>query len=1178
MAALQQGRKVSQYRAALQQGRKVSQYRAAKGIILLAVLASAGMALPPSLGVGVYQLNTGSDGTGDSDYGDYYAGDTAGDTVPIGPSEATTVRGQFDTSVFPSISVSASPSPSIADSNIEAFDNSRMFFSGTNFTLGPSAMTDPPTSGLGLQKQPDPPVTLELTATTWPNSPNPPSRSHTLITTSQFLAYGKSTWSHAISRAKSSSLPSTTETLFTTSPDAQFRDPSSSFTPETSHHGISSEITEFPSSKPPLPSHLTISSSVLRSGPKIVTSSPKYPGQLSVTSDSSTGIMTTPPETKTQQSVSKTTSSDTKTTATSAEITPRDTNPPPFGMGQADETISPPAEFYLGLCWQNDIIVDAAFTEHYWQAIAVLFLAVLINVLVMYGLVFRAVHRQSRRWGNQGRPPAGLSKGPPTPLSKPGHVQTNQGRPPAGLSKGPSTPLSKPGHVQTNGHRARPQRRNSMSGNGRDSGVESLPQACQHTVCSEAGNAMTKLEGAQGKHPEHENGKELRTSFKTVQRNFQNGEKWARSMTTAAAVAATRTDGINSINNSNYNYDVDTKPQESSKTVQRNFWNVEKGTRTVARTGGKNINNSGAVCNDEDEITSLDDGHYNDWAAKSSILPVGPPIAHLDKTSFFCTGSCTVGRTKYYRSRSCGDSTYLNAGEVMKWQREEEELSVVSVVNGLTKTRRVSSETEPLYRRPSWFRRKLVKALSHTGWHQRHRKVHETAVFKLARRQRAKVRMLNKEHNSWLAGENISGDLSTASDDGSGKDSLCNQLEMESIQEEQTLQAQSQPTPDETRENSSKPNETAAPFSSVKFVTSPFPYTGEELQSQINSVASNPVNIFSTTKQFTKQTKFDNRRESSSIRIFPEGEVFSFPSQGAFEQTDKGPWSLQEKKPHIWSPFAPATAPPEPSTLAFMGLSLPNTPEPSLDYKKEKQIKTQGMSIQGEKSSPSPSIFNPTVLPQNARPQSASAIPNPERPQIQPSTTMTRRQSESRIFLKPNWDKLPKQHNLQFQYTLNTEKGIKTSLDHTKNKTGAQHLPQTLSHQQKQIENLVPRPKVTPDTLAAVPPAESAAAAAAVPKTSAASAVPKASAATMGHRRRYSTAQVKTAKVLLLVTAVYLVSFAPALLMTLNLVPPQRIIFYAYFVHSAANPLIYSFINQTFRKQLAALLSLKTRT
>ncbi|KAK0058867.1 dopamine D2-like receptor [Biomphalaria pfeifferi] len=83
---------------------------------------------------------------------------------------------------------------------------------------------------------------------------------------------------------------------------------------------------------------------------------------------------------------------------------------------------------------------------------------------------------------------------------------------------------------------------------------------------------------------------------------------------------------------------------------------------------------------------------------------------------------------------------------------------------------------------------------------------------------------------------------------------------------------------------------------------------------------------------------------------------------------------------------------------------------------------------------------------------------------------------------------------------------------------------------------------------------------------------------TDARQKRIWTAQVKTAKVLLMVTIVYVLSFAPVLLMTVNAIPSHRIPFYTYFLHSAANPLIYSFINPTFRLQLMKLLKCRRWT
>lgn len=59
---------------------------------------------------------------------------------------------------------------------------------------------------------------------------------------------------------------------------------------------------------------------------------------------------------------------------------------------------------------------------------------------------------------------------------------------------------------------------------------------------------------------------------------------------------------------------------------------------------------------------------------------------------------------------------------------------------------------------------------------------------------------------------------------------------------------------------------------------------------------------------------------------------------------------------------------------------------------------------------------------------------------------------------------------------------------------------------------------------------------------------------------------------LFVVTVVFVVTFMPALAMTVGLIGTNFIIFYLYFVNNAANPIIYSFMNQNFRKQLWRLV------
>ena len=71
--------------------------------------------------------------------------------------------------------------------------------------------------------------------------------------------------------------------------------------------------------------------------------------------------------------------------------------------------------------------------------------------------------------------------------------------------------------------------------------------------------------------------------------------------------------------------------------------------------------------------------------------------------------------------------------------------------------------------------------------------------------------------------------------------------------------------------------------------------------------------------------------------------------------------------------------------------------------------------------------------------------------------------------------------------------------------------------------------------------------------------------------RRNRIANIKTAAMLFVVTVVFAVSFFPALAMTVKLLPFHMIIFYMYFANNVANPVIYSFMNNNFRKQLVRL-------
>jgi len=49
---------------------------------------------------------------------------------------------------------------------------------------------------------------------------------------------------------------------------------------------------------------------------------------------------------------------------------------------------------------------------------------------------------------------------------------------------------------------------------------------------------------------------------------------------------------------------------------------------------------------------------------------------------------------------------------------------------------------------------------------------------------------------------------------------------------------------------------------------------------------------------------------------------------------------------------------------------------------------------------------------------------------------------------------------------------------------------------------------------------------------------------------------------LFVVTVVFVLTFLPAFLMVLKLVPHNIIVFYFYFANNVANPVIYSFMNR----------------
>lgn len=69
-------------------------------------------------------------------------------------------------------------------------------------------------------------------------------------------------------------------------------------------------------------------------------------------------------------------------------------------------------------------------------------------------------------------------------------------------------------------------------------------------------------------------------------------------------------------------------------------------------------------------------------------------------------------------------------------------------------------------------------------------------------------------------------------------------------------------------------------------------------------------------------------------------------------------------------------------------------------------------------------------------------------------------------------------------------------------------------------------------------------------------------------RDKHRVANVKTAGILFIVTAVFIISFLPAWLMATGCVGGNIIIFYMYFTYNVANPIIYAFFNESFRSEM----------
>ncbi|XP_052083043.1 uncharacterized protein LOC127720495 [Mytilus californianus] len=73
---------------------------------------------------------------------------------------------------------------------------------------------------------------------------------------------------------------------------------------------------------------------------------------------------------------------------------------------------------------------------------------------------------------------------------------------------------------------------------------------------------------------------------------------------------------------------------------------------------------------------------------------------------------------------------------------------------------------------------------------------------------------------------------------------------------------------------------------------------------------------------------------------------------------------------------------------------------------------------------------------------------------------------------------------------------------------------------------------------------------------------------TRSKQEKNRSANMKTAGILFIVTVVFIIAFLPAWLMAMRAVNGNIIIFYMHFSYNVANPVIYAFFNQNFRKDI----------
>lgn len=74
-------------------------------------------------------------------------------------------------------------------------------------------------------------------------------------------------------------------------------------------------------------------------------------------------------------------------------------------------------------------------------------------------------------------------------------------------------------------------------------------------------------------------------------------------------------------------------------------------------------------------------------------------------------------------------------------------------------------------------------------------------------------------------------------------------------------------------------------------------------------------------------------------------------------------------------------------------------------------------------------------------------------------------------------------------------------------------------------------------------------------------------------REKYLLANIRTALMLFVVTLVFILTFLPSWLMAHTVVSFNAVVFYLYFAYNVSNPIIYAFMNPTFRRELRDVVS-----